>query len=135
MKEVRKVKCNKKSIAGNIDGIYGDKEIAHHFADKFSSLYNSVSYDNDDISSCSKDTDSDIVNNCSRGFCDKNMKTINVHNVTVALRTLNAGKKDGTFNLLTDHLIRGTCRLWVLLSLLFSSMCIHGFNPSDIHNR
>ena len=131
-KEIRKVKCKKKSIAGNIDGIYGDKEIANHFADKFSSLYNSVSYDNDDISSCFKEIDSDIVKYCSRGFCDKNMNAINVHDVTVALRTLNTGKKDGTLNLYTDHLIRGTSRLWVLLSLLFSSMCIHGFSPSDI---
>ena len=39
------------------------------------------------------------------------------------------GKKDVSLNLSTDHIINGCIRLFTLLSLLFTSMLIHGHCP------
>ena len=42
------------------------------------------------------------------------------------------GKKDGKCNLFSDHLKNGTPRLYVLLSLLYSSMINHGYCPGEM---
>lgn len=45
---------------------------------------------------------------------------------------MKAGKDDGKYSLKSDHLIHGSVKLYVILSLLFNSMIVHGFNPSDL---
>ena len=48
-----------------------------------------------------------------------------------AIKRLKPGKKDGSFNL-SDHIIKGCIRLFTLLSLLFTSMLIHGHCPKSM---
>ena len=47
--EVRRIKGRNKFLPSSIDGVVGDEGIAHIFSDKYNHLYNSVSYDVDEM--------------------------------------------------------------------------------------
>ena len=49
--EVRRIKGRNKCLPSSVDGMVGDDEIAQLFSDKYNHLYNSVSYDVDEINS------------------------------------------------------------------------------------
>ena len=44
---------------------------------------------------------------------------------------LNSGKDDGDIGFKSDHIINGTHRLNVVLSLLFNTMISHGYTPNS----
>ena len=46
---------------------------------------------------------------------------------------LKLGKSDANHVMYTNHFVHGTKRLFVILSLLFSSMVYHGFIHSDMN--
>ena len=56
--------------------------------------------------------------------------TITPEIVKTCISKLNAGKDDGNIGLKSDHIINGTHRLNVLLSLLFNTMISHGNIPT-----
>ena len=45
---------------------------------------------------------------------------------------LKRSKSDGNYGFKSDHLINGGKRLHILLSMLFRSMLIHGYNANDL---
>ena len=57
---------------------------------------------------------------------------INVNHVVNAVKMLNPGEGDGSKGFSSDHVIHGSHRLYVLLSLLFNAMLVHGFTPDDL---
>ena len=61
--------------------------------------------------------------------CDAH--TILVSDVLDAVKHLKRGKHDGNIGYFSDHIINGSPRLYVQLSLLFSSMLSHGYVPKD----
>jgi len=62
------------------------------------------------------------------GKCEHH-HSINVNDVVTALENTKCGKADGGTCISTDHFKNGNHRLFVLLSLLFNSMLIHGVAP------
>ena len=50
--EVRRIKGRNKFLPSSVDGVVGDDEIAKQHSDKCNHLYNSVSYDVDEMNSC-----------------------------------------------------------------------------------
>ena len=47
--EIKRIKGCNKSFPMSIDGVFGDINIADAFSDKFEKIYNSVSYDSNEL--------------------------------------------------------------------------------------
>ena len=56
--------------------------------------------------------------------------TITSEIVKTYISKLNSGKYDGDIGFKSDHIINGTHRLNVLLSLVFNTMISHGYTPT-----
>ena len=52
--------------------------------------------------------------------------------IRICIGKLKAGKDDGDIGFKSDHIINGTHRLYVLLSLLYNLMFYHGHKPADL---
>ena len=52
--------------------------------------------------------------------------------IRIRIGKLKAGKDDGDIGFKSDHIINGTHRLYVLLSLLYNLMFYHGHTPADL---
>ena len=48
------------------------------------------------------------------------------------IHKLKPGKDDGDFVFKSDHIINGSHRLHVLVSLLYNLMLLHGYTPTDL---
>ena len=91
-------------------------------------MYNSVSYKENDMNNVLSSINARVSNICSQGKC------YHSHNVSVAtvmkgIQELNSGKADGNVGHSTDHLINGSHKLHVYLSVLLQAMLIHGCAP------
>ena len=95
--------------------------IADLFANKYKTLYNSVSYDPAELRKMHDTVDAIILDKC-----EKSMTTID------DVRTSIPGKADGRDGVLTDHIMHGGNNLHVHLCQLFTSMLIHGMSPSSL---
>ena len=78
-----------------------------------------------------RDIKSKISSNCmcKTAMCIHHVGYVSVSDIQNAIKRLKPGKKDGSLNLSTDHIINGCIRLFTLLSLLFTAMLIHGHCP------
>lgn len=126
--EVKKVRKANKSVPTQIDGMSDERDVANLFASKYETIYNSVSYNDNDMDALLHTIDSDIHAKCKSGGCTKSHR-ITPGEVSKCISNLKYGKHDGYLGHYTDHLINGTQRLHIMLSLLYSSMLIHGFTP------
>ena len=52
--------------------------------------------------------------------------------IAQCIKRLKRSKSDGNYGFKSDHLINGSKRLHILLSMLFRSMLIHGYNANDL---
>ena len=111
-----------------IDDVSGEINIANVFSDKYNELYNSVSYDRHQMAALKLDLDERI---CKHDDCDCD-HSVNVDDVQNGVRRLKSGKHDGHRGHYSNHLIHGSNRLHVYISLLFDSMLSHGCVPSDL---
>ena len=89
-------------------------------------LYNSVPYDASKMKSIKSSVMSRILNLS----CSKYINTVT--DVMNAIANLKSGKSDGLERLFSDHFIHGTHSLYVILSILFTSMLSHGFSPNSM---
>ena len=96
-----------------IDGVNGDKDIADLFSDKYNTLYNSVSFDNDDMLCIRSTIDHRLQNTRCSGY------VITPTDVRIAVDHLKSGKEDDFERLCSDHFINGTKRLYMFY-LLYS---------------
>jgi hypothetical protein len=135
-KDVKKMKGSQNSVPNKIDDTNGSQNIANLFASKFSQLYNSVSYDHSNMLELKSCVSDDIKHKCKSSQCSTkcthHIKCITVDDVKRGIKQLKHDKKDGTMNLYTNHLINGTDRLFVMLSLLFTAILVHGFCPDSM---
>ena len=51
---------------------------------------------------------------------------LNVNHVLDALKDIKLGKHDGKYSLTSDHVVNSSRRILVILSILMSSMLVHG---------
>jgi exonuclease III len=126
--EVKKVRRTTSGVPNQIDKVSGDVNISNHFANKYETVYNSVSYSQQAMSNLMGNIDDHIHNKCSNQLCG-NKHCVTVEDVKESRQSLKYGKQDGYMGLYTDHILNGTDRLTVYLSCLFSSMITHGFTP------
>jgi hypothetical protein len=131
-KEIRHIKGTSTMVPSKIDDVAGDEAIVNVFSDKFKKLYNCVSYNQRDMHKLQERTYDQIRDKCFNSRCLCHCGNVTVHDIKQGLSKLKNGKKDGMDNLFTDHLIHGTHRLLVLLSLLYSVILCHGHCPSDM---
>ena len=98
--EVKKIR-NKNTLSSQcIDNISGDENIANLFLNKYNQLYNSVDYDDNEISALCDENVYCIANLIKH----KHTQCITVEQVKFALNKLKTGKSDSTDGLISDKL-------------------------------
>ena len=128
--EVNKIKGNSKGVAKVIDGAQG-ADIADVFADKYNTLYNSVSYCTAEMDELKRDVNISIMSDAT-GSNIGVQQSISADDVVRGVSEMKSGKSDSNHQFYTDHLLHDPQRLYVLLSMLFTAMLVHGVIPSDI---
>ena len=132
-KEIKKTSRSATMLPNSVNGHIGSDNICTHFAEKYRNLYNSVSYDQYEMDELLQNIDDNIAAVCESGHCKCNLHHhINADEVTFAVNLLKYNKNDGHGQLSTNHIKYGSRRLFVLISLLFSSMLKHGYIPNDM---
>ena len=124
-KDVKNRKDRNKPTAVTIDDANTIHGICDLFADKYKTLYNSVSYDPSDMVVLLNSIERDMRYN---GFV---LCRISMIEVKKAVSELKRGKTDGQMTQQSDHLINGTPLLFEKLAQLFSAMIAHGFAPES----
>ena len=124
--EVRKISKSSHDLPSMMDGIAGTEEIANIFGNKYKTLYNMVGYNLQNMKNLENKIESLI-----KGQCEKPLKTLTVQEVKNGIEQLKLGKKEEN-GLFSDHLVHGSDRLIVIITLLFNSMIIHGIAPDDL---
>ena len=125
--EVRKIKGRDNFTSTCIDNVSEDKQICNIFSNKYKALYNSVPYDGCDMDKIKQKVDNQIK------YSDVDTKLyITIDDVINSVKKLKCSKADGSEGLYSDHLINGSHSLFVLLSLIFNSMLVHGVAPDSM---
>ena len=136
--EVRKLRDCQSNLANCIDKKTGSESIAELFSEKYRELYNSVSYEFEQMATISNDNKSDITMYCMNDTrCIENDNIVHTHCVThdqvqCAVNKIKPGKSDCIDGMLSDHLKNGTKKLNIYISLLFTCMLIHGTAPGGL---
>lgn len=126
-----KRKKNNTNVPSEIDNKKDGKGISELFSDKFSELFSSVKYNEEDMDETIIQINQCIDDTCKHGKCGYNHR-VTVHDVLKAVSQLKAGKTDSSCDLTTDHLKHGTHRLHTMLSILFQSFLYHGYAPDSM---
>ena len=121
--EIKKCKGGRVSCPTCVDGVTGDDGINDLFSSKFEELYSSVPYDNVQMNDLLNDLEANISNHAHDPLSD--CHDVHVHDVVRAVKKLKAGKNDGHRGLFTNHVIHGSRKLSLYLSMLFSCMICH----------
>lgn len=129
--DVKKVRGGKFGLPATIDGISNNINISEAFAKKFEELYNSVSYDVNEMHELKQEIGHYINQKCDQNQCYCNHK-ITVNDVVTSVKSLKRAKVDGNCDQMSDHIIFGTHKLYVTLSLVFEAMLRHGYVPNGL---
>ena len=109
-----------------IDSKVGISEITHILKNKYEALYTSVPTSDTELSSINAEIDDRI--NCYnvRDIC------VTPAHINTCISQLKNNKSDGHKCFNSNHLINGSNRVNVLLSLLFKTMLTHGHYPTEL---
>ena len=131
--EVRRTQHKGSIVVNNVDGISGDAGICEHFGNQYKELYNSVSYNADDMSLLFRDLDRAVSDTCMAGncYCDHNITSTDVQK---AISRLKRGKSDSKDGLSSDHFINSCGQLSVHIALFLSMGLRHSFVPPIMRN-
>ena len=124
--EVKKMSKTSNNLPNIIDDKTEVQEISNIFAKKYDLLYNSVGYSVNELERLKIDINEHIENKSAN-----HSHSISVKVIKDALSKLKLGKKEEN-GLFTNHLIYGSDRLIVMITLLFNSMLVHGIAPDDL---
>ena len=124
--EVRKLNGNSARPVNVVDGLADPKQIADQFSNKFNDLYNSVSFDTNEMEHIDqvindRIIDSDVIDDYSVSELD----------VGAAIAKLKVNKNDGGSGLSTNNFIYAGADLWRHIANLFRGLFIHGSVPTD----
>ena len=123
---VKKLRSNNSTSEASIDGSTASIDIADIFKCKYENLFNSnVSSDKE-----MDQIENDIMYKIKNGNCESHV--ISVQQVINGVNGLNKHKSDGDAGLFSNNLIFGPNRLYVYLSLLYSTVMIHGYMPDSL---
>ena len=129
-KDFKNHKPSNHKLPNNIGKAVAGNEICDLFSYKYQSLYNRVSYNQDDLNDVVKKLDSLSNNVCSKDHC-YNSHSINVSMVTSPIKLLKHNRSDGKVSGMSNFIIYSP-PYFECLSLLFNSLIIHGFTPDEM---
>ena len=130
--EVRKMNKSNDELPSMMDDQTGVVEISKIFADKYDVLFNSVSYDNNDMKKLYREIETCIANECPNNQVQLiPRQSISVKELKDAVMNLKLGKKEEN-GLYSNHFKYGSERLFILITLLFNSMLSHGIAPDEL---
>ena len=133
-KDVRKTFGSKKSLPCMVDNVNGAEDIAALFQEKYNNLYNSVSYNTNDMSCLTHTIDGMIKNHNIKGICEcctKYPYYVTSVDVSKAVSQLKSSKEDGIEDYSSENIIHGTDLLNSYVSILMNCMLSHGYAPRD----
>ena len=122
-KDIKKTNNAKLQTPSNVGGACGAENVRNMWLDHYQALLNSIPGSPVHISKI--DT---YCNNIT--FHDQ--MTINVKEICEKIKTLPMGKAPGFDNVSNEHFKYANEKLYVFLSLLYSSLLIHGFLPNSM---
>ena len=126
-RDIKRMNGSCSQVPNIIDSVIGDTEIANHFAGEYEKLFNSVSFDYNEMQTLLNELDIDCA------ACDPSLVCITTGDIIKAVKHVKPSKKDG-FNLLTsDHFIKGSYSLYSHLANLFTMMIWHGYSPDGFN--
>ncbi len=96
------------------------QNITNVFGDKFDKLFNSVSYNVDDMNILKNDILSAVSNKCECSNCIHGNHSITFKNCYDAIKTLKQSKNDGCTGILSDHIRHASDKLTCYPALLFT---------------
>ena len=125
IKELKSQRSNFKSQKpSHMDGKVGNKEIADHFASKYSDIYNK----NESL------IDTNIMlDSLDIGASDmSDVEIVSPEIVYQAITCINANKSDNVFDFKSNAFLNATDIITNHLTLLLQSFLIHGYVPTDL---
>jgi hypothetical protein len=127
-REIKQVNSSKsRQVPTSIDNVEGHENISNLFAEKYESLYCSVTG-----SEVEKEV---LLRRITDGVnTENNQVVIKSCDVRLAANKINSGKRDGTLGSYSNHFKYGPSQLYVLIASLFSSMVVHGYTPDIMCN-
>ena len=126
--EFKKSRRGPLKCATSVDGKEGADNICNHFRNKYSDLFNSVSYDREALECVMNDLRRRVQDRCASGSCYDD-HSIEVADVTYALGKMKRNKSDNNEQLKSDHLMNAPHSLHVHLSLLLHALLRHDSCP------
>ena len=131
---IKKINGNRSSFASNIDSAGDIESIGSLFHEKYKNLYNCVSYNDRQMTALKVEIDNLVSDHDLKCFNTSTICTehnIHVSNIIDSISRLKRGKNDGNRGHFSDHIINGTPKLYIYLSILFHTMLSHGCVPGD----
>ena len=136
-KEVRQLKNSKSCVTNCMDKKTGCENIAELFSEKYSELYNSVSYETDQLATITNNNMKDIAMYCMNArTCNDSDNIVHTHYVThdqvqCAINKIKPGKSDCIDGMLSDNFKNGTPRLNICISLFFYCNACAWYSPGS----
>ena len=107
--EIKKIKETHKAMPGMVDGAQTEEKISQIFSRKYDRLYNSVSYDETDMSLLQDDISKSVSSHLHDGGPDCICKRdVSVNLVEQAMAKIKFGKTDANNGCSSNHFENGT---------------------------
>ena len=117
---------SRKLVENVMDDACTSSDISEVFAKKYQALYSSVPTSPQEM-----DTLTEMVNGALTGETIANCKVF-TSDVVKAVTKLNRGKRDGSENFYSDHIINASPKLYAMLAMLINCMVAHGYSPHKL---
>ena len=124
--ESRRLKGRNSNLPKTVDDATNDEDISTLFAKKSKYLYNSVSYNKDDMDKIKNNVNNSLERSTNDDYI------VSVLDVVKAVEHLKHGKGDGYERLSSDNLINAPHSLFVMLTLVYNAMLVHGVSPESM---
>ena len=125
-RDIKTINAANNTLPTIIDSKEGISEITHILKNKYEALYTSVPTSDTELSSINAEIDNRI--NC---YNVRDIVITPAH-INTCISQLKNNKSDGHKGFNSNHLINGSNRMNVLLSLLFKAMLTHGHYPTEL---
>ena len=129
--EAKRQSSKQLSMPDRVDDAQGGQAVCDMFANKYSELYNSVSYDREAMSQLLREAEESKRTGGDRGVCYSSHK-VEVQDVREAVMKLKSYKAYTEDLFMSDHIINGGDALYIHLTFLFNCMLSHIVVPKQM---
>ena len=126
--EVRQCNRSHRDVPSSVDGATDSEDIVNIFYSKFQDLYSSVPYSQSDMEQLENRINEDLIHSTR---LDYKLEPTTA-DICKMIKKMKTGKGDGQNGLMSDGIINGPNRLYVLIAVLFRTMLTHGFTPATL---